>query len=441
MFLPVTLTIYWLVPADLRKRFFLVFSFVFLAVTDIVSAAGMLVLTGISCAFAVFRKRFCKNKVLLLLAAAGIIILYITAFVFYAAYNFSRFSEAGLFMRFCPVGMAFFVLQGIRFTADVLSGKVLPDTEDAAHFLLFYPRLAMGPVQSYEEHSEMCRNASMNSQNIGEGLSCFIRGLSQKVLLADVIGVVFSSFYGGNDREQSILMTWTALLAFALQFYFTVSGYSRMAEGIALCYGFRLPESYDTPVMSGSISGFGNRWNKTVVNWFKGCFAPLLKSESWYSVLGTVFAWTLMGFWYRPALPVVVWGIWMGLWIGLHYYFKKKLNKIPSFIETSVFAAVSFLGCAIFSADSFSNGLAHIGLLIGSSGKLFQEQDMYFIRSGAVILVISMYCASGHFKRITEKIKRVPVLSGISEAAGIILHTVLLILCAAALVSQHAVLV
>ncbi len=400
----------------------------------------MLVLTGVSCGFTFFRKRLCKNKVLLLLAAAGIILLYISAFALSAAYNFSRFSEAGLFLRFCPVGMAFFTLQGIRFTADVLSGKVSPDTESAAHFLLFYPRLAMGPVQSYEEHSEMCGKASMNSQNIGEGLSCFIRGLAMKVLLADVIGVVFSSFYGGSDREQSILMTWTALLAFALQFFFTVAGYSKMAEGIALCYGFRLPESYSTPIMSGSISGFGNRWNKTIVNWFKGCFVPLIKTESWYSVLGTVFAWTLMGFWYRLALPAIIWGIWMGVWMGVHHYFKQKLSKIPSFIETSVFIVVSFLGWAMFSAGSISAGLNHIGSMIGSSGKLFQEQDMYFIRSGGIILVISMYCASGHFQRITQRIKKIPVLSGISGAAGIILHMVLLILCAAALVSQHSVL-
>ena len=337
--------------------------------------------------------------------------------------------------------MAFFTLQGIRFTADVLFGKINPDTNQTAHFLLFYPRLAMGPVQSYSEHSEMCGKAVMCSQNLGEGLGFFIKGLAMKTLLADMTGVIFSSFYSGNDSDQSIIMTWTSLLAFTLQLYFTVAGYSEMAKGAALCYGFRLPDSYGTKILSGNISEFGSEWNKTVTGWFKGCFSVLTQTDKWQSVIGITLAWTLMGCWYRPVLPAIIWGAWMGLWIGLHQYLKNRLTRIPTVLEAVILIVVTFLGWAMFSAQSLGEGLSHIGLMIGSSGKLMQQQDLYFLRSGGIILIAGIYFASGHLSKLTDRIRRIPALSRAADIVCMIIQPLLLILCTAMIISEHTVLI
>lgn len=400
----------------------------------------MLLLTGISCSFITFHKRISKIRLLVIFSAALIIILYITAFILTCRYNFSRFSDTDSFLRFCPVGIAFFTLHGIRFTSDTIAGKISPDYMDAAHYLLFYPRLAMGPVQSYSEHSAMCSQASMCSQNIGEGLSTFIKGLAQKVILADFLGVIFSSFYGSSE-SSSIIMTWTAILAFALQFYFTVCGYSKMAEGIALCYGFRLPVSYSTPILFGSASDFNNNWNKTVTAWFSRLFYPLIHSQKWQSVLGIVLAWTLIGFWYRPDLHVVLCFAWMGFWIGILQYIKKKTDKIPAVIESALLIGAVFIAAAFFSSDSLVSGISRIGMMIGSGGSFIREQDLYFIKSGGIILIIAMYCASGHFNRIYAKIQKSTFLFAVSKALSIILHALMLVICTAAIVSQHIVLV
>jgi alginate O-acetyltransferase complex protein AlgI len=191
-----------------------------------------------------------------------------------------------------------------------------------------------------------------------------------------------------------------------VQFFLTVSGYGEMAKGIALCYGFSLPDDYENPLFSGSLSAFGQRWNRSVVGCSAACFSLLLRTQKWQSVLGNMLTWGLLGIWYRPSLHMLVCGLWMGFWIGMDQYLRNKMQKIPALVDAIAFFLVFCCGGAVFSAPSLLEGGVRIGLLFGSSGMIVQDSDWYVVQSGSVILLLALYCASGHFTKWVEKLQQ-----------------------------------
>ena len=62
---------------------------------------------------------------------------------------------------------------------------------------------------------------------------------------------------------------WVGALAYTLQIYFDFSGYSDMAIGLGLMFGFRLPENFDRPYSATSITDFWRRWHMSLSRWFR----------------------------------------------------------------------------------------------------------------------------------------------------------------------------
>lgn len=411
----------------------------FLAVSDILSAMGMIAAAVITAVYGKVSVTLCKKKTILLIFTIVIMLMHIISFIVFSIYNFRRFDNAHSFLRFCSIGVPFFFFQAVRFTIDIYTGKIRknPNINDSLEFLLFYPRLVMGPVMTYNEHIEMLSDSRQCSERIGEGLGLFIKGLSKKLLLADTIGLVFSPLYGDVNKDTTLLMSWFIVLAFALEFFFTVAGYGDMAKGIALCYGFKIPANYKYPLLSGSLSRFGSEWNISVVSWCKSCFSPMLRGNKWQSIIGVTAAWIIVGFWYRPELQVIIWCAWLGFWIGMDGYIRNQLKRIPSVIYGIVFFIVTFFGWAFLSADSIAGGVNMVGLLVGSSTSIFRAQDFYYISQAGIIILIAVYSSTGHFSAFIERIRRIPVFYAITTLLGFIFQILLLLLCIVVLVTNN----
>lgn len=429
--------IYRLLPAKARETGFTALSAVFLLITDWASGLALMLFAVAAAFYGKYSERLRKKKTLFILASVLLIAGFVTEFFLWCAYQRRVFGEAGLFFMYPPFGTAFFVLQGIRYVVDVMKRRIPGQQRipEVLSYLLFYPRLVMGPVQSMNEHREMIRASAFSLNSIGEGMTVFVKGLSKKVLLADTLGMLFLSEYA-MDKSPSLLMSLLTVAAFALEFYFTVSGFAEMAEGIALCYGFRLPKSYDYPVLSGSLSAFDKGWNMTAVSWFSGCFGVFEKGRGILPCLGKIFAWTLIGCWMRPELQLVVWGAWMGLWICADKLMRKRFARIPSLFYGGMFFLAFFPGWTFIMADSLSDGVRRLGLLVGSGGSIISQTDLYFIQSGWLILIIALYGATGNFRKLTDKIKSMPWLSKAFAVLSIFTVLGLFLLCTAVLATN-----
>lgn len=270
--------IYGFISENAKQPVFIMISMIFLAVTDILSAIGIIIMAVILAVYGRLSKSLRKRKVLFLILTIINMLLCVGSFIGWSIYNGTKFESANSFLRYCPIGASFFFLQSFRFIIDIYTGRIngTLSINDSLDYLLFYPRLVMGPVMTYNEHRQMLIKGKINTEKTGEGLSLLIKGLSKKLLIADTIGLTFFPLYGNLDSDSTLLMSWLTVLAFALEFYSIVSGYGDMAKGIALCYGFDIPESYKYPLFSGSFSRLDSEWNISVVSWIKEFLHPCL---------------------------------------------------------------------------------------------------------------------------------------------------------------------
>ncbi len=210
-----------------------------------------------------------------------------------------------------PIGISFFTFQALSYLFDVQRGDA-PTQRRFSDFLLYlslFPQLIAGPIVRYGSVAEQLTNRTSTADGVTRGLQRFVHGLAKKVLIADsVAGVVDASFGVG---EISTVGAWVGALAYAVQIYFDFSGYSDMAIGLGLMFGFTFPENFKRPYSALSITDFWRRWHITLSEWFRDyVYIPLGGNRNGtgrqYFNLVTVFALTAL--WHGAAWTFLAWG-------------------------------------------------------------------------------------------------------------------------------------
>ena len=147
-----------------------------------------------------------------------------------------------------PLAISFHTFQQIALLADVKDGDAeVPPLLNYVFFVLFFPQLIAGPIVLHREMGKQV-TATREGRGLGfamlaPGLFLFLLGLFKKICLADNI-----SFFADLAFDPSMALTtaeaWAGSIAYALQLYFDFSGYSDMAVGLGLMFGFRLPYNF-----------------------------------------------------------------------------------------------------------------------------------------------------------------------------------------------------
>ena len=85
------------------------------------------------------------------------------------------------------------------------------------------------------------------------GVIRFLYGFNKKMLLANLFAVVADKAFG--MEAPGCGMAWLGALCYTLQIFFDFSGYSDMAIGLGLVFGFRFLENFDYPYVSKTVPG------------------------------------------------------------------------------------------------------------------------------------------------------------------------------------------
>ncbi|MDP1621063.1 MAG: MBOAT family O-acyltransferase [Bacteroidales bacterium] len=275
-----------------------------------------------------------------------------------------------------PVGISFITFQKLAYTLDVYKRQqpVFAKLQDFALFIFMFPQMLSGPIVRPGQISGQITDRSAQ-ENIDYRLTGFYRfmiGLAKKVLIADVLGTTVNEIFALGPNELSGGLAWIGAIAYTFQIYFDFSGYSDMAIGLARMVGFRIPENFNFPYVSQSITEFWRRWHITLSFWFRDyIFLPLayatsrklpkeryfgLRADKIIYLIAATVTFMLCGFWHGAAWTFIVWGAYMGLFIVIDRIFLlrylKKAGRIPSI-------AINFLllviGWVIFRADSLAD--------------------------------------------------------------------------------------
>ena len=120
---------------------------------------------------------------------------------------------------------------------------------------------------------------------------------------------------------------WTLLVLYSFQIYADFFGYSSIALGLGLLFGYRLPVNFNLPYISRSFSEFWTRWHMSLSNWLRTyLYIPLggNRHGPMRTYLNLMIVMGLGGLWHGAALGYLAWGLLHGALTGDHQLFARE---------------------------------------------------------------------------------------------------------------------
>lgn len=449
MFLPIAIFIYYVTPIKFRNYVLLVLSIIFYAWGEPIYLLLIipLIIFDYLCAMLIYKYRE-NNKDLSKLALIIMIIINVSILGFFKYFEFvinninNLFNVSWTIKGYpLPIGISFYTFQIISYAADVYVGKIKPERNiiKFATYVTMFPQLASGPIMKYEEVGIQLTNRQEGIDKFTEGIERFIVGFGKKVLIANNIGIIWSSIKSMPFEEISVTSAWLGIIAFTLQIYFDFSGYSDMAIGVAKMFGFELIENFKYPYMSNSVSEFWRRWHISLGRWFKDyIYIPLggNRVNVVKQVRNLFIVWFITGLWHGASWNFIFWGLYFGIFVLLEKLFLSKiLNKIPKIISNIYTMLIVMIGWVIFDNDKLSSAIKYIKLMFGAGNNMFLDNTArYYLYTNAFLVILAVICATPIIGKINKKAKNKDNL--LIHTINIILYMSILFLSTAYLVNK-----
>lgn len=170
------------------------------------------------------------------------------------------------------------------------------------------------------------------------------------------------------SADLSLLYYWLGAIAFTLQIYYDFSGYSDMAIGLGRIFGFRFPENFQYPYLSGSITEFWRRWHISLGSWFRDyLYIPLggNRKGSARQLLNILLVWLATGLWHGAAWNFVLWGLLYAVLLTAEKLFLLRgLQKLHVLNHVYVLLFVT-LGFVLFDASNVQDAAQSIRAMFG----------------------------------------------------------------------------
>ena len=343
-----------------------------------------------------------------------------------------------------PIGISFYTFQVLTYTVDVYRDKS-PVQRDPFKLMLYvscFPQLIAGPIVQYSDVAVMLDERESTPDGFTEGMKRFAVGLSKKVLLANVCGLIIEELPSAAGASgMSVLGAWYISVLYSLQLYFDFSGYSDMAIGMGRIFGFTYKENFNYPYISKSASEFWHRWHISLGSFFRDyVYIPLGGNRCGRArtALNLAIVWALTGLWHGASWNFVIWGLYYGVLIILEKLvladFREKLPGAAQHIAALLLIVV---GWTVFYYTDMGCLGKHLGAMfgIGAAG-LSDPVTMAVIRKYTVLPLIAAIASLPILPRLKAWLGKHEKLEGAADIVSLVCLTALMLLSMIFIVGQ-----
>ena len=443
-FLPIVLILYLVIPNKFKNIILLISSLFFYFYGE----PRYIIVLIFSCIFNYYYGKLLenKNRSKKLLLTINLVINF--GILFYFKYfNFFLDNINALFSTnlswvnvIMPIGISFFTFQATSYVIDIYRGKIksAKNILTFATYLALFPQLIAGPIVRYETVEEELKTRKHSFSSFANGVKRFIVGLAKKVLIANVLGEFSKSLV--NLTTKTVLSYWLNAISNALQIYFDFSGYSDMAIGLGLMFGFHFLENFNYPFIARSITDFWRRWHISLSTWFKDyVYIPLggNKKGKIRHYINIFIVWMLTGFWHGASWNFILWGVYFAVFLMIEKaYLLKKIekNKVIAHIYTILLIIISFV---IFNETNIGNIFLNIKGMLGlESIPMINIETLYYFKNYIIILIFASLASTPLFKNIKEKLDKHQKIRLIGQFLEPIIYIILLLIVTAYIVDE-----
>lgn len=238
-----------------------------------------------------------------------------------------------------PAGISFYTFQAISYIVDIYRQRLekQPSFVDFAFYLSFFPSLVAGPiVRANEFLPQLEKPYSLSKKEFSWSLFFILNGLVKKIIISDYISANFVDRVFEMPQLYSSFENLLAMYGYALQIYCDFSGYTDIAIAVALLFGFRLPQNFNSPYKSFNITEFWRRWHISLSAWLKDYLYISLggnRKGQFRRYINLMLTMLIGGLWHGANLRFIIWG---GLH-GLALILDKLIKRLTDIFEKKTF--------------------------------------------------------------------------------------------------------
>src|SRR6476646_144804 len=233
------------------------------------------------------------------------------------------FAPADFLLRLpLPIGISFFVFHNISLLVDLTKKSEIrrPDLNEAFLYIIFFPQLVSGPITRAEKFLPQIKEKHLAEVDFVEAAKWILTGYFFKLYVANNLNgmTVYMDFplYETVRLEDK----WLLVLLYSYQIYADFFGYTAIAIGLGLLFGYRLPINFNLPYISTSFSEFWTRWHFSLSTWLRTyLYVPLGGNRHglWRTCLNLMIVMGLGGLWHGAGVSYLMWGLLHGLLLVL----------------------------------------------------------------------------------------------------------------------------
>ena len=326
----------------------------------------------------------------------GLLAFFKYKFLFFDPLTVSTGSSAADFLLRLPlpIGISFFVFHNISLLVDLTKdGQARrPDLTEAFLYIIFFPQLVSGPITRAEMFLPQIREKRLADVDFVAAAKWILTGYFFKLYVANNLNEMTA--YMDFPLYETVRMEdkWVLVFLYSYQIYADFFGYTAIAIGLGLVFGYRLPVNFNLPYISASFSEFWTRWHISLSTWLRTyLYIPIggNRHGRWRTYLNIMIVMGLGGLWHGAALGYLAWGSMHGALLVLERMLQERIGANSRWGAVTrplriavVFFCVSMLWI-FFKLPNFGHALAYVSGMFTASAvpgqaKLFNNLALLY---------------------------------------------------------------
>jgi len=268
-----------------------------------------------------------------------------------------------------PIGISFFVFHNISLLVDLTRDKTapVPRLADIFLYIIFFPQLVSGPITRAGAFMPQIEPKRLSDVPFIDAAKWILTGFFFKLYVANNLNEMTSYMDFPLYETLQTQDRWLLVILYSYQIYADFFGYSAIAIGLALLFGYRLPINFNLPYLSASFSEFWTRWHISLSNWLRTyLYFPLggNRHGRFRTYLNLMIVMGLGGLWHGAGFSYLTWGLFHGFLLVIERPFLNFLEALDSAPLRALRVAVVFFFVTMlwifFKLPNFDHALGYL---------------------------------------------------------------------------------
>ena len=339
IFLPICITVYFLIPSKVRYIWLLFCSYYFYCSLDDSFVSLLIVSTILTWITGGLIHSLESRNLRKVFLAIGVTINVLFLLIYKYENFFLELSGSSIRLNLIlPIGISFYTFQSLTYIFDIYNGDLEPESNvfKYALFVSFFPLILSGPIERAKHLiPQLDCDVKFDSIRAKEGLSLLLFGYFCKIVIVARMAIL-TDFVFSDYLNKSGVAIIIAVLAYTIQIYCDFAGYSLIAIGMCKIMGIEIISNFRQPYFATSVADFWRRWHISLSTWFRDyLYIPLggNRKGKIRKYINIMIVFIVSGLWHGANITFVLWGFLNGLYQVIGDILKPVKNKVIELIK------------------------------------------------------------------------------------------------------------